>query len=149
MPRPQGHGQNAAHAAYLAAERQLADHGKTFERRAIQRTRGSQHAQRDGQVKSRPLLLHVRRGQVDRRTPHRRRETGVDQRRLYAVFALLDGHIGQANDDRLGIAVPGVDLDVDRERLNAVNRSGHNPRQHGLPPPGELRVRPGYALSAR
>jgi hypothetical protein len=39
---------------------------------------GHEHAHRDGQIKTRPLLLHIGRGKIDRGTSESERESRVN-----------------------------------------------------------------------
>ena len=89
--------------------------------------------ERDRQVEARALLLDVGGGEVDRGAAHRRREAGVDERGHDAVLAFLHGGVGQADDDDLRIAVPGIDLDLNGIRIHPVDRPRPDLGEHPSP----------------
>jgi hypothetical protein len=72
-----------------------------------------------------------RRREIDCRTPHRKLEPGVGQRRSYPVPRLLHRRIRQTDDDDHGIPPAAIDLHLDRGGFNPIDRSGQNTRQHG------------------
>ena len=128
--RAQGDGQNALARTHRAGQRQFADDDEIVELVGFHLFAGGQHAQRDGQIKARPLLLHVGGREVDGGAAHRKFEAGIGERGGDAVARFLDRRVRQADDDDERVAVAGVDLDFDRVGFNAVKRGGTNLGQH-------------------
>ena len=92
---------------------------------------GRQHADGDGQIETRPLLFDIGRGQIDGRAAHGKLEPGIGQRRGDAVPRFLHRRIRQPDDDDDRIAPAGIDLHLDGEGFDSIDRGGQNTGQHG------------------
>ena len=88
---------------------------------------GGQHPQRDGQIKTGPFLPHVGGRQVDGGAAHGKFESGVRESGGHPIPGFLHRRIREADNDHHCVAPTGVDLDLDRVGLNAVDGGGTNP----------------------
>ena len=68
-PRPPRDGQHTLDRTHRAGQRQFARHDKIIQLIGLQLLARGQHPDGDGQIKTRPLLLHVGGGEVDRGRP--------------------------------------------------------------------------------
>jgi hypothetical protein len=123
LARADGDGQRAAHGAYGAIERKLADEDVLVQ--GLHRAHGAQDADGHGQIEAGAFLAHVGRGQVDGDAFVGVAEAGIDERALDALAAFADGDVGHA--DHYGVPrVAGrehVDFDIDQVSIDAIDRS--------------------------
>ena len=124
-------GKHSFDRAHRAVQRQFAHHHKVVQLVAAQLLAGPEHADGDGQVKTRPFLLDIRRREIDGGAAHGKFEPGIGQRRADAVARLLDGGIRQSDDDDDGVAPAAIDLHLDGEGFDAIDGGGENTGQHG------------------
>ena len=120
----QGDGQDAFDRADRAIERQFAHHDKILELIGFDLFAGGGHPDGNGQVKAWSLLLHVGRGEIDRRAAKAEVESGIDEGRHHAVSGLFDRRVGKADDDDDRVAVTGIDLHFDGIGFDAVDSGG-------------------------
>ena len=89
-----------------------------------------------GRSKPPASLRQVGRGQVDDRAARVAVVAEVDQGALDAMDALLDRHLGQADEDGLGQAGGGVDFHLDGDGVDADQgegvQLGEHKTNHGL-----------------
>ena len=85
---------------------------------------GREHANGHGQIEARPLLLDIRRRQIDRRAPHRKLEPGIGQRRRNPVSRLLHRRIREPGNHDEGVPPSGIDFHIDKAGLDAVDCGG-------------------------
>ncbi len=127
-----GHRERALGRPREAVEGQLADDGVLLEPVGGELPAGGEHAERDRQIERRGLLGQLGRGEVDDDAVVRAHEAGVDERPLDAMRALLDGRFGQADEHGLGQrAGRDIDLDLDRQGVDAEEREGVELGEHG------------------
>jgi hypothetical protein len=81
-----------------------------------------------------PLLGQVGRREVDGDAAGRQRQAGGDQGRAHPLARFRHRLVRQAHHVELGQARRDLDLNVDRPRLDAFERNGGNPLDHGKPP---------------
>ena len=127
-PRAKGDGQNALARAHRAGQREFADDDEIVELIGFDLFAGGQHAQRNGQIETRPFLFHVGGREIDGRAAHRKFEAGIGERGRHAVARFLHRGVRQADDDDQRVAPTGIDFDFDGIRFNAVERGGTDPR---------------------
>ncbi len=128
--RAKRHRQNSFAGPNRARQRQFANGDEILELVGLDLLAGCQHAERDGQIKTRPFLFHVGGREIDGRAAHREFVAGIGERGRHPVARFLHRRVRQPDDDDEGLAPAGVDLDFDRERFNAVERGGANFREH-------------------
>ena len=121
----EGDGEDAAAAADLAAQRELADQGDFGRGFAeVEPAGGDDGADGDGEVEGGSLLLDVGRGEVDGGAPGGRGEAGVRDGGPDAVLALADGGVGEADDHLVDLAsAPRVHLDFNGHGVDAHHGS--------------------------
>jgi hypothetical protein len=89
-------GQNPAHAAHPAVERELAEaESADLDRQLIRR---AQHSQRDGQIEAAALLLSLRWREVGDDAPQRELEAGVAYRRAHPLARFRDRGVRKTDD---------------------------------------------------
>ena len=71
-----------------------------------------------------PLLLDIRRREIDGGAARGNFEPGIGQRRADAVARFLHRCVRQTDDDNQRVAPAGVDLDLNRKGFDAVERGG-------------------------
>lgn len=93
---------------------------------------GDEQADGDGQVVERAFLADLGRGEIDEDAPGREIEARVHERRLDPLDGLLDSDIGETDHccAVLGVAHVGVDLDLAREGVDAVQDVGLDSGEH-------------------
>ena len=123
-------GQHAFDGAHLAGEREFADEAILLDIGKLHFGADGDHAERDGQIEARALFFHVGGREIDRGAPARPAVAAVADGGGDAVFALLDGDIGQPDDDDDGIAPRAVDLDLYFKCVHSVNGGRVNFCQH-------------------
>jgi len=92
LARADGDGERAAHGAYGAIERELADEDVAIQ--GLHRAHGAQDAYGDREIEAGAFFAHIGRGQVDGDAFVGVAETGIDERALDALAALADGDVG-------------------------------------------------------
>jgi len=73
----------------------------------------------------------IRRGEIDGAASHGEFEPGIGQRGGDAVPRFLHRRIRQADDDDEGIPPAAIDLHLDGEGFDTIDRSGQNTGKHG------------------
>lgn len=127
-----GEGEGAAHGAGGAGEAQLAGDHPVVEAGGGDLAGGDEDAEGDGEVVERAFFAQVAGGEVYGGARTRHGEAAVGDSGGDAIIGLLDGGIGQADQDEFGVAgFAGVDLDVDDFGVNALEGSGAEGGQHG------------------
>jgi hypothetical protein len=126
----QGNRQNAFARAHCARQREFADNDEIIQLIRLNLFAGREHADGDGEIKTRPFFFHVGRREIDRRAAHGEFETGIGQRGGDAILRFADGGIRQADDDDFGFAPASVYLDFDGIRFNSVYRGRTDLGQH-------------------
>ncbi len=124
----QGDRQHALARTHRAGQGEFAHDDEIVELVGLDLFAGGQHAERNGQIEARPLLLHVGGREVDGRAPHRKLEPGIGERGGDPVAGFLHRGIRQADNDDQGVAPTGIDLDLDGIGFDAIKRRGTNPR---------------------
>ena len=99
---------------------------------------GDQQAQGDRQIEAAGVLAQIGRGQVDDGAAGVAAVAEVGQGPLDAVDALLDRHLRQADEDRLGQAGRGIDLDLDGHGVDADEGEGVELGEHARAIPEPL-----------
>ncbi len=110
--RLQTHRQDAFDGAGLAGESEFPHDGIVAGPVETDLAAAHQEPQRDRQVEAVGIFLQVGRSEVDHDPVDRAAVSGVDDRPLDAVRALLDGGFRQADENRLGHR-RGRDIDLD------------------------------------
>ena len=87
----------------------------------LQLLAGGEHADGDGQVKTRPLFFDVGGREIDGRTTHREFVARIGQRGGDAVAGFLHSGVGQSHDNDERVAEADIDLDLDRVSLDPVD----------------------------
>ncbi len=90
-------------------------------------------AERNRQVVMAAFLRQVRRGEVDRDPPRRQRKAGRDQRRADPLAGLRHRLVRQPHHIEGGNAGRDLDLDIDRPRLDALERDRGYTLDHEFP----------------
>ncbi len=129
-PRFERDRQHALDRADRAIERELADKTETVERVALDFFRGRDHAERDRQIEARAFLFDIGRREIDRGPPARPKIAAVADRGRDPIAAFLHRRIRQSDDHDVGIAVGGVDLDLDFVSIDAEDGGGVDPGEH-------------------
>jgi hypothetical protein len=129
-PGRHGDGQHAADRPHLAGERELADELDPLERRRRQLAAGGQQADHDGDVEPGPVLAQVGRGEADHHPLAGERDPAVAHRRQHPDLGLGDRAGRQPDQEGPGQPVGGLDLDVDRQGLDAQDHRGADACQH-------------------
>ena len=101
-PAREADGERPANALDLAVERQLAHDREGAELFVLDRARGRENAERDGQVERGAFLAHVRWSEVHRDPIGRKREAGVPDRCPDTLAALANGGVGEADRGERG-----------------------------------------------
>ena len=129
--RRDGHRQRPAHAHHPAGERQLADRRHARHRLRVQPPHRRENRQRNGQVVGRPLLAHIRRGEVERQPRDGEGRMTGGHRRAHPFPALLHRRIRQADNFKHRHAVHTICLH--RHRVTLYARQSHtlNTCKHG------------------
>src|SRR5207244_9360807 len=119
-------GEHAADAPHPAVERELATRGVLRKAVAGNLARRREQRERDGQVETRPLLLQLRRSEVDRdpALPSRPLQLGREDPAAYALFRLLAGPVGQPGDRERRRTELDVRLDLDATRFQTDEGKG-------------------------
>ena len=130
-----GDRQGAAHRLDAAVEGEFAEVEVAPGTGLADGAAGEKQADRHRQVEGGAVLADIGRGEVDGDAARRKVVTGVLDRRLDAVLALLDRPFGEADGGELGQALGNIDLNVDGIGVNAKERPGQNGSQHRFPPP--------------
>jgi hypothetical protein len=113
-----------------AVERQLSKQHDVVHLPALNRARGREHAEGDGEVERRPRLADVRRRQVHGDAMRGELEAGIPDRAADAVATLTHARVGQP-DHREGRQAEGdIHLDVDREGLDSEDGSAPQAGEH-------------------
>ena len=122
--------QDAARRLNRAVERQRADQQEIVDVPSHEQARRREHAERNRQIEARALFAHVGRRQVDGDAMGRKLEPRVADRAANPIAALTDAGVGQSHHGEAGQAERHVDLDLDRERLDPVDRRGPHAGEH-------------------
>jgi hypothetical protein len=109
---------------------EFANHGKVVELVGLDLFAGGEDADGDGEIEAGAFFFDVGGSEVDGRAAHGEFEGGIADGGADAVLEFADGSIWKADDDDLGIAITGVDLDFNRIGFDAVNGGGQNAGQH-------------------
>jgi hypothetical protein len=91
---------------------------------------GGENAQGDRQVKTGAFLFDVGGRKVDGGAAHGEFIAGIAERGEDAILGFLDRGVGQADDDNDGVAVTGVDFDLNGVGINAIDGGGTDLAQH-------------------
>ena len=119
----EGDWQDAGDRAHRAGKTQLADQFVAVARGGWQLTTGDQDANGDGEVEAAALLGQVGRSEIDRDTPRRKLEAGVEQGAAHAVAAFLHGLFRQTDDIECRQAIGEMGLDADEWCVDADGRA--------------------------
>ncbi len=79
------------------------------------------------------FLRQVGGREIDGDAPRRQRQAGGDQRGAHALARFRHRLVGQADDVEGGQAGRDLHLDIDGARLDAFERDGRDPLDHGCP----------------
>ena len=126
------HRERALHRPRAAVERELADDRVLIEQLALELPAAGENADGDRQIERAGTLRQLGRGQIDHDAILRPHEAAVDHRPLDAMRALLHRLLGQADEHRLRQrAGRDIDLDFDRQGVDAQQRKGVQLGEHG------------------
>src|SRR5215472_4669762 len=92
----------------------------------LERTGTSQNSECHRQVERRALFAGISRGEIDSDLAVRELETGVANRRLHPVERFTHRAFGQADHAKTRSAAANIDLDFDREGVDAGEGAGHH-----------------------
>ena len=126
-----GRGQDASHREQRAVEAEFAERDVGGEIVCRQHLHRDQQPERDGKVEVTALLLHVRRCEVHRDPLRRQREPETGERAAHPLPALRHRLVGKAHHHERGEARADMHLNVDRQRLDALEGDGLNVGNHG------------------
>src|SRR5262249_12360347 len=101
-PAREADGERPADALDLAVERQLSDDRERAELLVLNRARGRENAERDGQIERSTFLANVRRGEIHGDPIGRKREAGVPDRRPDTLPALANSRVGESDGGERG-----------------------------------------------
>ena len=123
--------QHAGDRGQRAVEAELAEHGEARERVRRHRADRRHQAERDRQVVVAAFLRQVGGREIDGDAARRQRQPGGDQRGAHPLARFRHRLVGQADD--VEGRQPGRDLhlDIDGARLDALERNGRDPLDHG------------------
>jgi len=126
-----GHRENAFGRADRSVQGQLAAGCVRVKTLRLELSAGAQQAQSDRQVEGSRLFRQVGRREVDHNAVDGSRVAAVNQGPLDAMRALLDGRLGQSDQDRFRQgARRDINLDLDRLRVDPEERVGKEPGKH-------------------
>lgn len=95
---------------------------------------GGQDADRDRQVVSGALLLDVSRRQIGGNAPGGEIITGILQRRLDAILALLDRTVRQTDGSKGGETGGNINFDIHQNGIYSDQGTAENLCEHNIPP---------------
>jgi hypothetical protein len=124
--------EQAAHRAQLTAQGELAEHQQVLEARGCGLGRRGDQRERDRQVERGAALLDVGGREVEHHMPAGQRQAAALERALHAHAALAHGRVAQAHDVDPRQALPEERLDLDRDRVDAVQGGGVDGRVHAV-----------------
>ncbi len=130
-PRGLGHRERAAHGPQGAVEPELGRGRHPRHPIARRLPRCGQQREGDREIEPRALLALLGGSQVHRQPPHREVELGRGDAAAHALARLLDGAVGQADDDERRHAVGDVGLDVDPPCGDPREPERERARDHG------------------
>lgn len=130
------HGQDALGIADAAVQCQLAGEGPVLECIGAELTRGHQQAQGDREIEAAGILGQVGGCEIDDGAARMPAVAQVGHGPLDAMHALLDRHLGQADQYRLGQAERGIHFYLDRQGVDAVQRKAIELGEHARQAPG-------------
>jgi hypothetical protein len=122
--------QRAGHRRDRAVERQLAEHGETLQRVGGDRAGGGHDAERDRQVVMAAFLRQVGRREIDGDAPGRQRQTRGDERGAHPLARFRHRLVAEPDHVEHDLAARNLHLNVDRTRLNALERHRCHPDDH-------------------
>jgi hypothetical protein len=130
--RVQGHRQHAAHRAHAGVQRQLSHHERALEPAGFDQPGRAEDADRGRQVEGGAFLAEIGGGEVDGDALDRELEARVVDGGAHPVAALANGRVGEADRAEGRQARCDVHLDEDGGGLDAAERGGADPGEHGL-----------------
>ena len=125
------HRQGALDRPDAAVQGQLADDGEVAQLFGQQLAGGDQQAQRDRQIEAAGVFAEVGRSEIDDGAAGMPGVAEIGQGALDAMNALLDRHLGQADEDRLGQPGRDIDFDLDGNGVDADEGEGVQLGEHG------------------
>ena len=138
LGRGHRHRQRPLDRPHAAVEGQFAHDGEAVQLIGQQLAGRDQHAQRDRQIEAAGVLAQIGRGEVDDGAAGVAGVAEIGQGTLDAMDALLDRHLRQADEDRLGQAGRGIHLDLDRHGVDADEGEGVEFGEHARAIPEPL-----------
>ena len=126
----QRHGERAAHRSNGALEAQLPEHDDLPQPLDTDLLGGGKNPHRDRQIERRTLLAHICRREVYGDALQREGVTGVGDRRIDALAALLHRAVRESDGSESGEAVGDVGLDVNQVGVNTEYRRRANAGEH-------------------
>ena len=127
-------GQHADDGGERAIQRQLAEHDVGRQHVGRQGADRRHDAERDRQVVMTALLGQVGGREVDDDALGRQRQPRGEQRRAHPLLRFRDRLVAEADNAEIDVAARYLDLDVDRARLDPLERHGRNSNNHRARP---------------
>ncbi len=118
--------------AQAAVEGKLTGDQCAFEHLGVQGVGGDEDTQGDGQVVDRAGFADRGGGEVDDDALAGVGESGVLDRRLDALAALLHGGVRQADDHHPGKPLAGIDFYIDDDTVESDDSAGFYVGEHGI-----------------
>jgi hypothetical protein len=128
-------GQAAGDRHDAAVQRQLPQPRPAVEGVGRDHAHAGHHGQGDRQVVVAAHLRQVGRGQVGDDPLARPRQPHAHEGGPDALAALGHRLVAETDDDEGAVAAGELDLDVDANRVHALERDRHHPRRHAFSPP--------------
>ena len=125
-----GHRQHARQGADRAIEGELAGQPPVIQGRLRDLPRRAEDRRRDREIEARAGLAQVGRRQVGGDPLERELEAAVDDRRAHPLAGLPDGGVREPDEREGGQPAVDVDLDVDGERVDALEGEGSGSGEH-------------------
>jgi len=127
--------QTALYTLHAAVQRQFAEHQVPMQVVALERVVGCDQTQRDRKVEGRAFLARVRGGEIHGEATIGEVVAGVFDCRLDAVQGFARGSFSQTDRGEARKAAGDIDLDLDRERVNAGQCARHHAGEQTVSPP--------------
>jgi hypothetical protein len=125
-----GGGERSRHGGDRTVERQLPQHREAAQGIRRNGPDGAHDRKGNGQIVMASLLRQVGRGEVDRDALGRKGEAGGDQGRADPLAGFRHRLVRQADDGERDCTGRDLNLDIDRPRLDSLERNSGNARHH-------------------
>ena len=127
--RLNGNGQRSFDRANLSVKRELSSHQTPPQSRHLGALRNRDHSHRNRKIEAWSFFPQVRRRQVDCCPRPRPTKATVGNCRRHAIFTLPHRGVGQTDQHDHRVARPGINFNLDLDRLDSLDGRGKNARQ--------------------